>query len=100
MQYNEEHGITPRTLVKSREEILSKSSILDSRGTPSKIYVEQEDHSLAADPLMNYMTRDQLEKMLLEAERKMRAAAKDLDFISAAQYRDEMNAIKKKMQGV
>ncbi|HMW37880.1 MAG TPA: excinuclease ABC subunit UvrB [Saprospiraceae bacterium] len=100
MQYNEEHGITPRTLVKSRDEILSKSSILDSRGSQSKIYVEQEEHNLAADPVMNYMTRDQLEKMLLEAERKMRAAAKDLDFISAAQYRDEMNAIKKKMQGV
>ncbi|MEP7196906.1 MAG: excinuclease ABC subunit UvrB [Saprospiraceae bacterium] len=99
MAYNELHGITPKTLMKSREEIMSKSSILDSRGQMGKAYIESDEISLAADPIMNYLTRDQLDKLLIEAERKMRAAAKDLDFISAAQYRDEMNAIKKKMQG-
>ncbi|MEO6189789.1 MAG: UvrB/UvrC motif-containing protein, partial [Saprospiraceae bacterium] len=98
--YNKEHGITPRTLMKSREEIMSKSSILDTRGNHSKAYVEKEEYNLAADPVMNYMTRDQLDKMLIQAEKNMRNAAKDLDFISAAQFRDEMNAIKKKMQGV
>ncbi len=98
--YNDKHGIIPKTLSKTREEILSKSSILDTRGQSSKAYVEKEEYNLAADPLINYMTRDQLEKMMIEAEKKMRSAAKELDFITAAQYRDEMNAIKKKMQGL
>ncbi len=100
MAYNLEHGITPRTLMKTRDEILAKSSILDTRAQHSKVYTDKSIESIAADPLIQYMTRDQLEKLLLESEKKMRSAAKDLDFISAAQYRDEMNAIKKKMQGI
>ncbi|NOT37897.1 MAG: excinuclease ABC subunit UvrB [Saprospiraceae bacterium] len=100
IDYNEKHGIIPKTLAKSREEILSKSSILQTRGIDPKAYIEKEESSLAADPIMNYLTRDQLDKLLIEAERKMKAAAKDLDFISAAKFRDEMNAIKKKMQGL
>ncbi|MCC6815323.1 MAG: excinuclease ABC subunit UvrB [Saprospiraceae bacterium] len=98
MKYNELHGITPKTLAKSKEEILSKSSILETRGIEPKSYVEQEEINLAADPIMNYLSREQMEKLLLETERKMRASAKELDFISAAKFRDEMNAIKKKMQ--
>ena len=98
MQYNEEHGITPTTVTKTREEIMSQSSILDIRGGKSKAYIEPEQPSLAADPVIGYMTRDQIERMVSETETKMKKAAKDLDFITAAQYRDELFALKKRLK--
>ena len=97
--YNEEHGITPATVSKTREEILSQSSILDIRGKKPQAYIESDEPSLAADPVVNYMSRDQLEKLMVETERKMKKAAKELDFITAAQYRDELFALKKKVKG-
>jgi len=98
MVYNEEHGITPQTIRKSREEIMEKKSILDIRGKKQNAYIEPEKPSIAADPLVGYMTREQIEKMMAETERKMKAAAKDLDFITAAQYRDELFALKKQLK--
>lgn len=96
--YNEKHGITPTTVSKTREQILATKSILDIRDTqPLKYYVEKEEINLAAEPIIAYANRAQLEKMIVESEKKMKAAAKDLDFISAAQYRDEMNALKKQL---
>ena len=98
MAYNEEHGITPRTVSKTKEEILAQKSILDIRGKKQQAYIETDDKSMAADPVIGYMNRDQLEKLAEETERKMKKAAKELDFISAAQYRDELFEIKKKMK--
>ena len=97
MSYNETHGITPTTVFKSREEILNQQSILDIRG-PKSAYVEPEKPSIAADPVIGYMSREQLEKLIAETERKMKQAAKELDFISAAQYRDELFALKDKLK--
>ncbi len=96
MDYNEEHGITPQTVTKSKEEILSAHSILDIRG--KKAYAGPEENQLVAeDPVLDYMNRDQLEKAIEEAESNMKKAAKELDFITAAQYRDEMKALKKRL---
>ncbi len=96
--YNTEHDITPRTVTKSKKEILSQKSILDIRGG-KRAYIEKEDNvDLAADPIVSYLNREQLEKLLLETERKMKAAAKDLDFITAAQHRDEMLGLKKRLK--
>jgi len=98
MAYNEKHGISPTTIMKSKEEILAQKSILDIRGKKSKAYIEADEPSLAADPVISYMTRDQLEKSIGNTEAKMKKAAKDLDFITAAQYRDELFALKKKLK--
>jgi excinuclease ABC subunit B len=100
MEYNIKYNITPRTVRKSKDEIMSKNSILDIRGNQPKYYVEPETASLAADPVISYMTRDQLEKTIKATEQKMKKAAKDLDFISAAQFRDELFALKKKLKGM
>ncbi|MFK7978370.1 MAG: excinuclease ABC subunit UvrB [Saprospiraceae bacterium] len=97
MAYNEKHGITPRTVSKTREEIMNQGSILDIRGNKTNAYIEPDELSIAADPIVEYMTKDQIEKMIAETERKMKKAAKELDFISAAQYRDELFALKKKL---
>ena len=93
MAYNEEHGITPTTVSKTREEIMNQSSILDIRGP--KPYIEPTELNVAADPIVEYMPKPQIEKLIIETEKKMRLAAKDLDFIQAAQHRDEMYALKK-----
>jgi excinuclease ABC subunit B len=100
MEYNEIHGITPTTISRSKEDILARKSILDIKGKKSRAYVEPEETSIAADPLISYMNRDQLEKLLTATEVKMRRAAKELDFISAAQYRDEMLELKKKLKAM
>jgi len=96
--YNEEHGITPQTIFKSKEDIMNQKSILDIRGKKSNAYIEADEPSIAADPIINYMSRDQLERLVSETESKMKAAAKDLDFITAAQHRDELQALKKKLK--
>lgn len=100
MEYNVKHNITPRTVRKSKDEIMSKNTILDIRGNEPKYYIEPETPSLAADPVIEYMTRDQLEKTIKATEQKMKKAAKDLDFISAAQFRDEVFALKKKLKSI
>jgi len=95
--YNKEHGITPQTIRKSKEEILGQKTILDIRSVEGKAYVEPEDTDLAADPILEYMSKDQIRKLIRETENKMKKAAKELDFITAAQYRDEITALKKKL---
>ncbi len=97
MAYNEANGIVPQTVRRSREEILSKQSILDIRGNQQRAYVEPDQPSIAADPIVGYMNRDQIERLIRETEDKMKKAAKELDFISAAQYRDELLALKKRL---
>ena len=99
MAYNDEHGITPTTMAKTREEILGRQTILNIRGgTDKKAYVEADKPSIAADPVLQSMTRDQLEASMQETERKMKKAAKELDFMSAAQYRDELFALKARLK--
>jgi excinuclease ABC subunit B len=98
MAYNDLHGITPRTVSRTREEIIAQSSILDIRGKKSLAYVESEELSMAADPVTDYMSKEQFEKLMSQTEKKMKDAAKDLDFIMAAQFRDELFAMKKKFK--
>ncbi|HJW29833.1 MAG TPA: excinuclease ABC subunit UvrB, partial [Saprospiraceae bacterium] len=99
MAYNEKYGITPQTITRTREQILARKSILDVREGQKKAYVEQPlEPSLAADPVLNFMSRDQIERMIVDTERKMKEAAKDLDFITAAQYRDEMMLLRKRLK--
>jgi len=98
MEYNEKHNIIPVNIKKSKEDIWNKKSILDIRGVEKKAYVEPTEIDMAADPLIAYMNRDQLEKLIQESTRKMQKAAKELDFITAAQFRDEITALKKKLK--
>lgn len=96
--YNEKHNITPTTLHSTKEDILAKKSILDIRGGKKASYEEQLEASIAADPIIDYMSRDQLERLIQATEIKMKKAAKELDFISAAAYRDELFELKKKVK--
>src|SRR5690554_5909130 len=95
IRYNEEHGITPRTVGKSREEILEQTSVADFKGGIAKSYAGPDDASLAADPVIQYMDQAQLKKAFDNAQKQMQKAAKAMDFLEAAKYRDEMFALEK-----
>jgi excinuclease ABC subunit B len=97
--YNEEHGITPTTVLKSRESIMGQTKVADSKkqevGKQKKYYSGPEELSVAADPVVAYMKPEQLEKLLKETQKRMEKAAKELDFIEAARLRDELMELKK-----
>ena len=94
--YNEEHGITPRTVKKSKEAIMEQTSVADSKKTARpKPYIETETADIAADPVVAYMDKDGIEKMIEKTKKSMEKAAKDLDFMEAARLRDEMLALEK-----
>ncbi len=92
--YNEKHGITPRTVGKSREEIIEQTSVVDYKPGEAKAYVEPDQASLlAADPLMEYMSEKDLRKAIETVRKRMEKAAKEMDFLAAAKLRDEMFAL-------
>ncbi|EJF11182.1 excinuclease ABC subunit UvrB [Pontibacter sp. BAB1700] len=90
MAYNLEHGITPRTVLKTKDEIFEQTSVADAKKKEVKMYAGPEEVSLAAEPVIQMMKRDELEKLIKKTEKQMEAAAKDLDFLQAAKYRDEL----------
>ncbi len=100
MHYNETHGITPQQIKKS----LKQSNLRQDTETTvtkgdNKGYAEPEQSvAFAADPVVRYMTREQLEKSIAETTRLMKAAAKELDFLQAAQYRDEIVKLQKQLE--
>ena len=89
LKYNEEHGITPQQIKKGRKmtDLISANAEAHAE---TRAYIEPEERKAVADPIMEYMTRDQLEKSIERSRKLMQEAAKKLDFIEAAQYRDEM----------
>jgi excinuclease ABC subunit B len=94
--YNEEHGITPRTVRKSHDEINASTSLSDKRRIEPEAYAGPEGDTmlLAAEPVIAMMTRTDLEKLIKQTEKLMEGAAKDLDFLQAAKYRDELAQLK------
>ncbi len=102
MEYNIEHGITPRTILKSKEKIMEQTSIADVMGKPIKnlkYYTEPQEIQMAADPVVAYMTKDELVKQVKKVQSDMEKAAKELDFVVAARLRDEMLGLKKLIEG-
>ena len=94
IKYNEDHGLVPTALKKSKEKILESTKVAD--GDPSVRYAKYEhsqDLPLAADPVVAYMTIEQLEKSITFTRKQMEKAAKELDFIEAARLRDELFAL-------
>jgi excinuclease ABC subunit B len=98
MKYNEEHGIDPKTVYKSKAEIIKQTSVLDIRAKAEDYYVEPEANSLVADPVVQYMDKAQLEKAIEDTKKKMHRAAKQTDFMEAARLRDEMFALQEMLK--
>jgi excinuclease ABC subunit B len=95
--YNTAHGITPLTVGKTREEIIEQTSVVDFQGGVQKAYVETDMITMAADPIVQYMSKGDLKKSIESTKKDMLAAAKDMNFLLAAKLRDEMFALEKMM---
>ena len=113
LKYNEEHGITPQQIIKDIKGSLptqnanatSEDTNAVARNTPkfgggeTSVYVEPtNEYMFAADPIVERMTRQQLEKSIAATTELMKKAAKELDFIQAAQYRDEIIRLQKELE--
>ena len=102
MRYNEEHHIVPRQIVKEIKGALVNGTPVatDEKGygNLSKAYLEADTIAFAADPIIERMTRPQLEKSIENTTALMKKAAKELDFIQAAQYRDEIARLQKLLE--
>ncbi len=104
LKYNEEHGITPRQIVKS----VDRNSLVRNGGEEVmkpikekayKPYIEMDGMDMVADPIMQKMSREQIEKSIENTTSLMKKAAKELDFLQAAQYRDEIIRLRGMMNG-
>ncbi|MBR8534888.1 excinuclease ABC subunit UvrB [Carboxylicivirga sediminis] len=86
LKYNEINNITPRQINKQLTSIIESS-------TKAKAYIEPEGTDIAADPVVEYMSTDALKKTIEKTRKEMQKAAKELDFITAAQHRDEIKRL-------
>ncbi len=100
--FNIEHGITPRTIIKSTKEVFAQTSVLDIKGyDPANPYAIAPDEDLvtvAAEDQEEYKTIPQMEKAVSKIKKEMEKAARDLDFMEAARLRDEMFLLQKKLE--
>ena len=94
IEYNTKHGITPTTVIKSTDSSMDHHKVAESK-EQNKVYGMGEEVSIAADPIIQYMSKEELEKQIKQTQKKMEAAAKELDFVKAAEYRDELFALQK-----
>jgi excinuclease ABC subunit B len=88
--YNEANGLVPTALNKSKEGVFPNR---EGKGNLSKAYIEKKEVNIAADPVVQYMSKEQLEKAINAARKSMEKSARELDFIDAAKYRDEVAAM-------
>lgn len=96
--YNVMHNITPTQITKSRDKINQQTGFAAARAKISDAYVEREEASIAADPIVQYMSKAQLEKQIKETRKSMERAAKDMDFMEAARLRDDLFGLEKLLQ--
>ncbi|MEI2760278.1 MAG: excinuclease ABC subunit UvrB [Bacteroidia bacterium] len=95
-KYNIENNIVPTPLNKSREMILQQTVVSGSKS--ANAYVESEAITVAADPVVQFMTAEQLGNAIIKTKKQMEVAAKEMDFIEAARLRDEMFELQKLMK--
>ena len=100
LKYNEEHGITPTQIVKGikHSNLSSSDGSADTGTTAKQVYIGPTEGAFAADPIIERMTRPQLEKSIADTTKLMKEAAKNLDFLQAAQYRDEIIRLQKELE--
>lgn len=102
--YNIKHNITPRTVVKSKEDVFKQTSVLDIKGfdekEPLAIGFDEDLVTVAAEDEVVYKTIPQMEKVIAKTKKEMEKAARDLDFMEAARLRDEMFRLQKELEGM
>jgi excinuclease ABC subunit B len=102
MEHNQKHGITPRTIIKSKQQVFAQTSVLDIKGydqnDPKALGPNEELVQIAAEDQEVYQTIPQVEKAVVKTRKDMEKAARELDFMEAARLRDEMLLLQKKLE--
>jgi excinuclease ABC subunit B len=102
IEYNEKHGITPKTIRKSRQQVFASTSVLDIKGyderNPYAVAGDQDLITIAAEEEMEYQTIPQMEKAITRIKKEMEKAARDLDFMEAARLRDQMFSMQNRLK--
>ncbi|OSZ82314.1 excinuclease ABC subunit B [Chitinophagaceae bacterium IBVUCB1] len=100
--YNLQHGITPRTVIKSKEEVFKQTSVLEIKGYDenNKYAIHEAVNTQAAEDEVEYKTIAQLDKLITKTKKDMEKAAKELDFMEAARLRDKMFQLQKEKEGM
>jgi excinuclease ABC subunit B len=95
MAYNEANNITPTQITKTTQDIIGQTAV--ARVKP-QAYVEKETIDMAADPVIQYMTKEKLQKLVAKTRKSMEAAVKELDFLEAARLRDELLSLQELLE--
>ncbi|MCU0382654.1 MAG: excinuclease ABC subunit UvrB [Cyclobacteriaceae bacterium] len=98
LEYNKVNGIVPKTVLKSKDSILGQTKVADSKRSAKNYYIENEESTLAADPVAAFLSKEELQKMADRTRKEMEKAAKELAFMEAAKLRDEYLAIVKLLE--
>jgi excinuclease ABC subunit B len=100
MKYNQEHGITPQTSTRSTESVFDHKDKSALEKITDPYQRREQEISIAADPVMQYMSKDGVKKAIENTKAQMLKAAKEMDFMEAARLRDEMNQLEDKFKGM
>lgn len=96
IQYNFDNGLVPTALNKTKASIMGQTTVVvDAKGNLARPYIEQEQINYAADPVVQYMSKEELQKAILKTRKAMEVAAKEFNFAEASRLRDEMFALEK-----
>jgi excinuclease ABC subunit B len=98
IKYNEENGIVPRQIMKGKANIFEQRGVLDKRKKSPYIEDLETTINIAADPVVEYMSKEQMLKAIQNTKSKMEQAAKNMEFMEAARLRDEMLGMKKRFE--
>lgn len=97
MKYNIDNNITPTQISKSTRDILGQTSVAGKEAV-ANAYIEKETVDVAADPVIQYMSKEKLQKLIAKTRKSMETAVKDMDFLEAARLRDELFSLDKLLE--
>jgi len=100
IRYNIENNIVPTQIKKTHDSVFARSGGLASGKASGRAYVESEQPMMAADPVMKYMTKEQLQKAIAQTRKQMEKAARELDFMEAARLRDEVLEMEQRLKSM
>ena len=96
--YNTQHNITPTQIVKSTHDIMGQTTVADGKTHHPVPYYEHENIDVAADPVIQYLSKEKLQKLISRNRKAMEEAVKELDFLEAARLRDELKVLQERLE--
>jgi len=96
--YNSKNNITPTQIFKNTKDIMSQTSLADESKKSPTAYIEENNIVVAADPIIPYLSKDKLQKLIRNTRKLMEEAVKNLDFLEAARFRDELKALQERLK--